>query len=43
MLYLPYAVFCYASPGLSVLDGITGFKIEKIAPAEPAEAPEETA
>jgi NhaC family Na+:H+ antiporter len=30
--YLPYAVFCYASPILSVLYGITGFKIEKITP-----------
>ena len=33
--YLPFAIFCYASPVLSVLYGITGFKIEKIAPAEP--------
>lgn len=33
--YLPYAVFCWASPLLSVLYGITGFKIEKIeAPRE---------
>ena len=32
--YLPYAIFCYASPALSVLYGITGFKIEKIVPAE---------
>ena len=31
--YLPFAIFCYASPALSVLYGITGFKIEKIAPA----------
>jgi len=30
--YLPFAVFCYASPALSVLYGITGFKIEKIKP-----------
>jgi NhaC family Na+:H+ antiporter len=30
--YLPFAVFCYASPILSVLYGITGFKIEKITP-----------
>ncbi|MEV0095026.1 Na+/H+ antiporter NhaC [Streptomyces sp. NPDC050738] len=28
--YLPYAVFNYASPALSVLYGITGFKVEKI-------------
>jgi len=34
---LPYAVFCYASPALSVLYGITGFKIEKIEPTEPPE------
>ena len=27
--YLPYSVFNYASPGLSVLYGITGFRIEK--------------
>ncbi|NUR71735.1 MAG: Na+/H+ antiporter NhaC [Hamadaea sp.] len=27
--YLPYAIFNYASPALSVLYGITGFKIEK--------------
>ena len=32
LLYLPYAVFCYASPALSVLYGFTGFKIERIAP-----------
>jgi NhaC family Na+:H+ antiporter len=29
LLYLPYAVFCYASPALSVLYGFTGFRIEK--------------
>ena len=40
LLYLPYAVFCYASPGLSVLYGVTGFRIEKI---EPTELQEETA
>jgi Na+:H+ antiporter, NhaC family len=34
LLYLPYAIFCYASPALSVLYGITGFKVEKIAPTE---------
>ncbi|HSR92105.1 MAG TPA: Na+/H+ antiporter NhaC [Gemmatimonadales bacterium] len=33
--YLPFAVFCYASPALSVLYGITGFKIEKIVPSDP--------
>lgn len=32
LLYLPYAVFCYASPALSVLYGFTGFKIEKTEP-----------
>jgi Na+:H+ antiporter, NhaC family len=32
LLYLPYAVFCYASPALSVLYGFTGFKVEKTAP-----------
>src|SRR6516164_4322049 len=36
--YLPFAVFCYASPALSVLYGITGFKIEKTAPAEAGQA-----
>ncbi|MET8519213.1 Na+/H+ antiporter NhaC [Nocardioides sp. NPDC004968] len=39
LLYLPYAVFCYASPALSVLYGITGFKIENV---EPTADPEET-
>ncbi|MFC4131975.1 Na+/H+ antiporter NhaC [Hamadaea flava] len=29
--YVPYAIFNYASPALSVLYGITGFKIEKVA------------
>ncbi|MCW6008283.1 Na+/H+ antiporter NhaC [Micromonospora sp. CPCC 205371] len=28
--YLPYAVFNYASPTLSVLYGVTGFKVEKV-------------
>lgn len=32
MLYLPFAVFCYVSPLLSVLYGVTGFRIEKVAP-----------
>jgi NhaC family Na+:H+ antiporter len=32
ILYLPYAIFCYVSPALSVLYGITGFKIEKVEP-----------
>jgi Na+:H+ antiporter, NhaC family len=34
LLYLPYAVFCYASPALSVLYGVTGFKIDKVPPTE---------
>ena len=35
--YLPYAIFNYASPALSVLYGITGFKIERTAVrADPA-------
>jgi NhaC family Na+:H+ antiporter len=28
--YLPFAVFNYASPALSVLYGVTGFKVEKV-------------
>jgi NhaC family Na+:H+ antiporter len=32
--YVPYAVFCYASPLLSVLYGFTGFRIEKVEPDE---------
>ena len=36
--YLPFAVFCYASPLLSVLYGITGFKIETITPAAAGQA-----
>jgi NhaC family Na+:H+ antiporter len=34
LLYLPYAVFCYASPALSVLYGFTGFRIEKVGLAD---------
>ncbi len=30
--YLPFAVFCYASPALSVAYGITGFRIERTQP-----------
>jgi len=33
--YLPYAIFNYASPALSVLYGITGFRIEKAPPIPP--------
>ncbi|TYP81162.1 Na+/H+ antiporter NhaC [Blastococcus xanthinilyticus] len=32
LLYAPWAIFCYASPALSVLYGVTGFKIEKVEP-----------
>jgi NhaC family Na+:H+ antiporter len=32
LLYLPYAIFCYASPTLSVLYGATGFRIERLEP-----------
>ncbi len=39
-LYLPYAVFCYASPALSVLFGVTGFRIEKVAPRDPSQMEE---
>lgn len=37
LLYLPYAVFCYASPALSVLYGFTGFRIEKTEPIDAQE------
>lgn len=37
LLYLPYAIFCYVSPMLSVAYGITGFRIEKTEP-EPSAA-----
>jgi len=33
-LYLPFAIFNIASPVLSVMFGVTGFKIEKIEPVE---------
>ncbi|RZT98182.1 Na+/H+ antiporter NhaC family protein [Rivibacter subsaxonicus] len=46
LLYLPFAFFCIFSPLLSLLYGITGFKIERIEPhliepevAQPATAP----
>ncbi|MFT3874222.1 MAG: Na+/H+ antiporter NhaC [Nocardioides sp.] len=32
LLYLPYAIFCYASPALSLLYGFTGFRIEHVEP-----------
>ena len=38
--YLPYCVFNYASPALSVLYGFTGFKVEKLDPhASPPPTP----
>jgi Na+:H+ antiporter, NhaC family len=39
LLYLPWAVFCYASPALSVLYGVTGFKIEKVEPVALGQSP----
>ncbi|HEX6149937.1 Na+/H+ antiporter NhaC [Nocardioides sp.] len=36
LLYAPYAVFCWASPLLSVLYGFTGFRIERIEPSDTA-------
>jgi NhaC family Na+:H+ antiporter len=42
LLYLPYCIFNIASPALSVLYGVTGFKIEKTEPvvdASPRAAP----
>lgn len=38
--YVPYAIFCYASPALSVLYGFTGFRIERIEPASSSLAEE---
>ena len=43
LLYLPYAIFCYASPTLSVLYGATGYRIERLEPTpahDPAADPE---
>ena len=40
LLYLPYAVFCYASPVLSVLYGFTGFRIERLEPPDLTEKKE---
>lgn len=40
--YLPFAVFCYASPILSVIYGFTGFKIRTLS-ADEAEALESSA
>jgi NhaC family Na+:H+ antiporter len=36
LLYLPFAFFNILSPLLSVLYGVTGFKIERIEPRVPA-------
>lgn len=36
LLYAPYAVFCYASPLISVLYGYTGFRIEHVEPSDTA-------
>jgi Na+:H+ antiporter, NhaC family len=33
LTYLPFCFFNYLSPGLSVLYGFTGFRIEKTEPA----------
>ena len=45
--YAPFAIFCIASPVLSVLYGITGFKIERTGPppsvpAQPGPRPDES-
>jgi Na+:H+ antiporter, NhaC family len=39
LLYAPFAVFCFVSPALSLLYGITGFKIEKVEPVAPNQSP----
>jgi NhaC family Na+:H+ antiporter len=38
LVYLPYCFFNIASPVLSVLYGVTGFKIEKVPPIDEAAA-----
>jgi NhaC family Na+:H+ antiporter len=43
LLYLPFCVFNYVSPGLSVLYGITGFRIEKLRPSLAAAPPAQNA
>jgi NhaC family Na+:H+ antiporter len=43
LVYLPYAVFCWASPVLSVLFGFTGFRIEKVSPTDDGRQREATA
>ncbi len=37
LLYLPYAIFCYASPVLSIVYGFTAFRIERLEPVGLAE------
>ena len=39
LTYLPFAVFCYMSPALSLAYGITGFRIERTQPDGEADAP----
>jgi NhaC family Na+:H+ antiporter len=36
---LPFAVFCFASSALSLLYGVTGFRIEKVEPVPPDQSP----
>jgi NhaC family Na+:H+ antiporter len=40
LTYLPHAVFTYADPTLSVLCGITGFKVEKTGPVAAVTVPD---
>jgi len=42
LLYPPYAGFCYAGPVRSLLDGFTGFRIDKVEPVDHGQT-EETA
>jgi NhaC family Na+:H+ antiporter len=39
LLYLPYAIFCWVSPLLSVAYGFTGFRIEHVPPSTDEDAP----
>jgi len=43
LLYFPYAVFNIASPILSLLYGVTGFRIKRMPPATPIESVSHTA
>ena len=38
LLYAPYAIFCWASPLLSLVYGFTGFRIERLDDTTPQEA-----